>query len=876
MSQNHWTVLAYVGALMLSFTPAHSYPENYVSGKLGASVSTQAKLWGDYKADAMLSDGPVSKGGFAFADVQQAQVFTIDLGQEREFDRIEFGSDNAGGPRSPKLLMIQVSNDGPDGPYETILERANLGWFQVLRLPLSKARSVRFDLGEGATGGSARAIRIYKGYEHPKLAEVTKLLYERIKPGLPGLEKFYAAAEAGDWPKACSELRAYFAEKHNPGPPPDPSGDPKVAEARDYAIKRSEEYASGKLNYAGIERQESLPLDWSYQKTTDWYEHKNFLNRGSRVGASAQAYNYTGDKKWADEFRNAFYDWVDANPKPTVMSGADYPTWRTLDSAARGGWFMNSFENASVGKDFDDELWANILFSVWEHADYLKNDNFTGGNWLAVVSGTVVNVADEFPEFKDEELWRAYGGASLETNVMRDVYPDGKESEDAPGYVCMAYGGMLGTLKAMDKLGRAVNPEVRERLNKTQDFLAAVTQPNGNMPAIGDWGGGPPGVLNDSAEYFKRDDIKYVLTKGKEGVVPAKASMNFPYGGWSVMRSAYDEKPYEDASHLVFKSSSGSHGHNDMLTITNYAYGRELLIDPGIRSYEARDVQLYISTPYHNTVCVDGKDTARGQGKTEKWVSNDGLDYVFGSNAGYPGVTHRRSVIFIKPDYWLVHDDVVGEGSHTYDQNWHFAEDAGLVEIPRSRAVHTSYTTGGNLLILPVDPGSLMSGPVDFFIAKERMGAYGEVLSKGWRYSKSGPAPQVFDVVLYPYKNTFDYSGAQVPKVSVKPLMIKGAAAKDVTALRIDNGDRTDYVFISRVGPRRMAAKNAKVWVNGEVVVIRTRKGKAVRVSGSNVTCAYYSGKNLFRQSQPAAELDQPLPKKGGKVEKDNVEKDKA
>ena len=33
-------------------------------------------------------------------------------------------------------------------------------------------------------------------------------------------------------------------------------------------------------------------------KTSDWYEHKNFLNRGRDIGVPIVAYYNTGDKKW--------------------------------------------------------------------------------------------------------------------------------------------------------------------------------------------------------------------------------------------------------------------------------------------------------------------------------------------------------------------------------------------------------------------------------------------------------------------------------------------------------------------------------------------------------------------------------------------------
>jgi len=840
--------LLFLACFLAALVPAASYgyPVNYLSAKLGASVSAEAKLRPDSDVNAILSDGPITKGGFVFADVPQKNVFTVDLGQEREFDRVHFGTDNGEGSRCPKRIRIETSSAGAEGPFTTVFEKENLGWFQVLRLPLVKARWVRFDLGEGPVGMAARAIRIYKGYEHPKMPEAAKLLHQQIKPGLPGLENYYAAADAGDWVKACSELRTYFASKFKlDDDPPNPKYDPS----------RAQPYFDGELDFAGIKRTEKVPIDWSYQKTTDWYEHKNFLNRGAPIGASVDAYYHTRDKKWADHWRSIFYDWIDANPKPEIMSGADYPSWRTLDSAARLGWLHSRFPKVTAVPDWEDELWANLLYSIWEHADYLKNDNFTGGNWLAINSGAVMGLAVEFPEFKDQTKWFAFGKTSFETNILRDVHPDGKEVEDAPGYVAFAYSGMLGTLESLDKAGIEVDPEARARLGRIQDFLAAVTQPNGDIAAIGDWGGGQAYTLPRAMEYFKREDTRYVWTKGKEGVKPARASVSFPYGGWSVMRSAYEEIPYENARQLVFKSSSGSHGHHDELLVTAYGYGRELLIDPGIRSYEGADVQRYTHTSYHNTICIDGNNRSRGGGKTERWVSNDGLDYLLGTQPPARSLLHRRSVVFVKPDYWVLHDDITGEdtASHTFDQNWHFAEDAGIVGDAERKTVRTGYQTGGNLLILPVSTEGLGSEIKDFLIARERKTHEAGTPSKGWKYTRTGAAPQVFDVVLYPY------SGSAVPKLWARALAVADASPVDVTALKITCGSKTDYVLVSRTGAREMTLPEAKLSVSGEVVVIRTVRGKPVRVSGSNVRTVRLGGKTLIDSTEPIPDLDRPL-----------------
>lgn len=773
---------------MLPIDSAASYPRNFLSAKLGATITTQAECKNAIDPNALLSDGPISKGRLRFADILQNRSIIADLGARREFDTIEIGT---GG--QPGRITISAADTNPAGPYKTVCEVTAPAYFQTVQFPSAKARYVRFDFGNAANTCIVHSLRLYKGYDHPRLIEVTKLLHERIKPELTGLEKFYKAAQARDWPKACSELRAYFASIKKP------EGEP----AANYDLTRAQTIFDGKLNFAGLPRIDTVPIDWTHMKTTDWYEHKNFLNRGSPLGVPVDAYYHTGDTKWSDFFREIFYGWIDANPKPTVMSRADYPTWRTLDSAARLGWIVSRFAKVTAGKHIEDELWANYLYSIWEHADYLKNDDFSGGNWLATITASVMNVAREFPQFTDRKKWLAFGKTGFERNVLQDIHPDGKEMEDAPGYICMAYAGMFNTLRALDAEGVDIDDKVRRRMDKALDFIGAVTQPNGLMPAIGDWGGGAPYGIAAAIDYFKREDIRYILTKGAEGTLPPQASINFPQGQWSIMRSAYDEKPYDRARHLVFKSSSGAHGHRDVLNITAYAFGRELLIDPGIRSYERADIERYLHTAYHNTVCIDGQTQPRTAGKTEKWISNPAFDYVSGTYSGYKGLTHRRSVLFVKPRYWLVSDRILGAGSHTYDQNWHFAPDANITVHPDTKTVRTNYPQGGNILIVPADTKNLDLAAFDFLVATKRMtNSDGTAESKGARYRRQGPTPTTFDVVLYPYE------GGRPPTILIKKTEPKNDSPS--TCLQIRIGNQTDYICLPQDNSEQVSLRIEK------------------------------------------------------------------
>jgi hypothetical protein len=155
----------------------------------------------------------------------------------------------------------------------------------------------------------------------------------------------------------------------------------------------------------------------------------------------------------------------------------------------------------------------------------------------------------------------------------------------------------------------------------------------------------------------------------------------------------------QEDSHMVFDCGAlglgdRKHGHDDALSITLFSRGKEILVDPGTSPYnstkEWRD--YFRSTRAHNTVSVEGNEqlgTAGifgSKGPAEPRVLNHftlpGIDYVDGEHDGLMSLkqqlTHRRRVLFIRPRYWLVVDQLCGQGEHDYDFLYHFPPDASL------------------------------------------------------------------------------------------------------------------------------------------------------------------------------------------------------
>ncbi|MCX6623447.1 MAG: heparinase II/III-family protein, partial [Acidobacteria bacterium] len=176
---------------------------------------------------------------------------------------------------------------------------------------------------------------------------------------------------------------------------------------------------------------------------------------------------------------------------------------------------------------------------------------------------------------------------------------------------------------------------------------------------------------------------------------PAETQAYYPSAGYVVQRSGWG--PLD--SQLVFDCGglgmlNGAHAHADALSVTLFSRGQELLVDPGTFVYNcAPEWRRYFrSTAAHNTVTIDERDQAE-QGGTFQWqtklrsraaaeITLPGVRYTEAEHDGYRRlpheVIHRRRLLFVPPDSWIVVDDLRGSGEHRFDFCYHFAPEAEI------------------------------------------------------------------------------------------------------------------------------------------------------------------------------------------------------
>jgi hypothetical protein len=144
-------------------------------------------------------------------------------------------------------------------------------------------------------------------------------------------------------------------------------------------------------------------------------------------------------------------------------------------------------------------------------------------------------------------------------------------------------------------------------------------------------------------------------------------------------------------------------------------YGETLLIDPGRYIYEGPYRVWFKSTRAHNTITVDGQNSSeladewmfktKAECTLHAWSSTDYFDYVDGSHDGFKRlndpVIHRRRVVFIKPRFWLVVDNLTASAQHQYDQYWHFGPDAQIAQ-DQDMSVTACYKNEAGIVVKPV------------------------------------------------------------------------------------------------------------------------------------------------------------------------------
>lgn len=183
------------------------------------------------------------------------------------------------------------------------------------------------------------------------------------------------------------------------------------------------------------------------------------------------------------------------------------------------------------------------------------------------------------------EPQRAISRHRLEEEIRYAFTDEGVHIENSPGYQKFML-ARLKQLKFLSPLGETVISQLAESyIEKAEDFLRAITLPNGYLPMIGDTRDGDKGL-----KYEQKNDIDVI---------------DYSASGYVILRGNTVTKK---AFHLIFKCThlSNYHRHDDDLSLHLFFDNVTVLGDGGLGSHNEKDEKRKIlrSNIAHNVPYV--------------------------------------------------------------------------------------------------------------------------------------------------------------------------------------------------------------------------------------------------------------------------------
>jgi hypothetical protein len=245
-----------------------------------------------------------------------------------------------------------------------------------------------------------------------------------------------------------------------------------------------------------------------------------------------------------------------------------------------------------------------------------------------------------------------------------------------------------------------------------------------------------------------------------------------------------------DARYLLFDAGpyGGPHGHEDKLSIELYAFGQAFIVDAGTYTYNKRDPfrPYFVSSHAHNTVLVDGKSQVRrwkrenlspqtSPGNADRnhpyatWISQPDFDYVAASYSdGYgpfslkkpqnaqviENVVHTRRILFVKPDYWVIVDELQTSTPHRYCTLFHTVPEMTLRRGTGNRAILSTASNAPALYLIPATLCCSVEGTV---LPEMRWVKGDEDPIQGW-YSPSSRRKSPAGVVIYEWAAALSFT----------------------------------------------------------------------------------------------------------------------
>ncbi|MFL6351677.1 MAG: alginate lyase family protein [Bryobacteraceae bacterium] len=419
------------------------------------------------------------------------------------------------------------------------------------------------------------------------------------------------------------------------------------------------------------------------------------LNRHQHLVLLAQAFLFTRRETYLENIFDQLTSWWSQNP---YQRGINWTSALEAGFRAFSWIWLYHF----IGNHMPGDLRSRFVESLYQHGCHIENNlsfYFSPNTHLLGEAVALHTLGHFFPSFPRADRWVEMGNQTVLEQLHHQVRPDGSHFEQSTYYHVYALDMFL-----FHAILSRPSREYMEALARMADFLHTLMGPERSLPFLGDDDGGrwfhPYGhrdqfgraTLATSATFLGRKHWTFeacdLLPQAAwwlgctEGSGAAHhTSRAFPNAGLAVLQDSSNRIIFDAGP---FGPGSAGHSHSDSLAVVASAAGTPILVDSGTYTYTQHEWRnAFRGSAAHNTVRIDGRDQAVPLGPF-RWSDspavlliastlNEAHDTVLGE-CKYDGITHRRTVHFMKPNFVFILDSVDGpQGEHELEQLWHLA-----------------------------------------------------------------------------------------------------------------------------------------------------------------------------------------------------------
>ncbi len=576
------------------------------------------------------------------------------------------------------------------------------------------------------------------------------------------------------------------------------------------AIEEADRIFNGEIKFFSHENQQTgFPPNWHRDPVTgielDSTKHWSHLsddgevdikfvwevNRFGMVYPLVRAYAATKNEKYAEAFWKLISDWAEHNPPNTGANWKDGQEIALRLMAWTFGFyaFINSPSAApervaqftlSVAAQAE-RIYKNIDYSISTRSNHTISEAF--GLWM---------VGLLFPELKDSEKYLKLGRELLEREASAQIFPDGSYSMYSLNYHRFVLHIYLYMIRLSELNQSPVSNLIYQAVSSSIHYLSCLIDPQtGQMPVYGSNDGALVLPLNncDFADYRPLLQLGAFITNGErlfesgdwdedlywlcgesplspgerarrrtepvEVVREIQDITNFPHGGIYILRNTNSKAIIRCTDYRARPS------HADQLHVDLWWQGKNIACDAGTYLYSGEGIWRngLARTSAHNTVIVDEEDqmTRVSRFTWADWargkVLQHGEKIWQGEHDGYHPINHKRTVLMLENDRWLVVDSLDAKVPHHYTLHWllndfpYASSNSGVQEL--APALSDSKLSDSRTITLSLDSMKckmqvgLVQGTGNFSIVRADPNS-----TRGWRSRYYGHKESAISVML--------------------------------------------------------------------------------------------------------------------------------